>query len=160
MLYLKLKFALEWCVAAVAAVALLPLMAVIALFAAAPALPHYELGQAPQWARVMLFVAALQLVYLSWMTMIPDWSTVWSVMWVYAATAAAYATGAGILMFTPPGQQRAMVLGLSSDPVARSNAQWWSAAVVLAMCIACYLAFQLSYRWHKAYRANLELAAG
>ncbi len=139
------------------------LMATVALFAAAPAVGQFhmghdsQLGRTPQWVWMMLFIAALQLVYLAWMAMVPDWSTIRSVMWVFAAAAVAYAAGMAILMFTPPGQFEGLALGLSSDPVVRSRALGWSSAAVLSTSIACYLAGLLSQRWHKAYRSKLEM---
>jgi hypothetical protein len=118
----------------------------IALFGAAPAVRHYNVVAAPGWARFVWLAAGLQLAYIAWMALAPDWSSVWVVMCALAAVAALYAVGMGILLFSD-----------HSDPLAldlagvRQTAPGWCAAVTLMTGLGCYLAGRVSYRWHKTH---------
>lgn len=113
---------------------------------AAPALPYLNLLEAPGWARVVLLVAALQLVYIAWMASIPDWSTVWIGMVVFALAAAFYGAGTAVLMFTRPEQ--AVPLDLED---LRDKAKGWCAAMLLLNTLMTYACGRVAGRWRRQY---------
>ena len=121
-----------------------------ALFAAAPALRHWNLAAAPDWARLVLLIAALQLLYIGWMVSIPDWSTVWVGMLVFALVATVYGAGLAIFMYTPV----AAPLILELDESARRSAAGWCAAVVLLTGMMTFVSGRVSAGW----RRSIELA--
>jgi hypothetical protein len=113
---------------------------------AAPALPYLNLLEAPGWARIVLLVAALQLVYIAWMASIPDWSTVWIGMVVFALAAAFYGAGTAVLMFTPP--DRVVPLDLHD---LRDKAKGWCAAMLLLNTLMTYGCGRVAGRWRRQY---------
>jgi hypothetical protein len=119
-------------------------LAVIVLFWAAPAARYYHITAAPTWARAALLAAALQIAYLAWMVLTPDWSTVGVVAWVLATVAATYAVVLAVVLFTRPVD---LPLGLES--VERHAASWCVAAVLLCG-LGSYLAARLSHQWRKS----------
>ena len=54
-----------------------------------PACRSFGLSGRPTWARLLVVLSAVQMVYVLWMVSLPDFSTVWVVMLVYAAAACA-----------------------------------------------------------------------
>jgi hypothetical protein len=125
-------------------------LALVALFSAAPAvLKHADLAAAPAWARLVLLISALQLVYVVWMASLPDWGTVWVGMLVFALAATVYAVVLAILMFTPLDTP----LGLGLDDV-RHSAGGWCFAVLMLTTLMTAVCGRVSAKW----RRSLELA--
>ncbi|MBN1912688.1 MAG: hypothetical protein JW818_23400 [Pirellulales bacterium] len=119
-------------------------LAGVALFEAVPALRYLNLATAPGWARIVLLVALLQLGYVAWAAVAPDWSTVWVLMLVFAATATLYAAATALAFATPP--ETPLPLGL--EPI-RSYVARWCAAVMLTSTLATYLAGRASTHWRR-----------
>jgi hypothetical protein len=124
-------------------------LGVLVLIGAAPALGYLNLATAPGWARVILLIALLQLAYLVWMAVVPDWSTLWVAMLVFAAVAAFCALGAAVAVATPADR----VLPLGLDAVRQKMARWCGAAVLLNM-LATYVCGRTSVRWQHACRSR------
>jgi len=123
-----------------------------AAFAAAPAAWHHpNLETAPGWARLVLLVAALEAVYIAWMAVTPDWSTVWVVMLVFAFAAAGYGAVAAIGYATPPDEPMPLGMGEVRGAVTR-----WSASVLLIHTLATYLCGRASMKWRRVF--ELETA--
>jgi hypothetical protein len=121
-------------------------LALVVLASALPALGHLNIVQAPGWARGVFLLAALQLVYVAWMMALPDWSTVWVGMWLFAVVAALYAMILMIVVYTAPGKP----MMLSLDDV-RQTAKGWSAIMVLLMGLMSYVCGRVSMSWRKAF---------
>lgn len=111
---------------------------------------HLNVVAAPGWARAVLLVGALQLAYIVWLVALPDWSTVWVGMLLFALVAAAYGMFWMIIVFTAPGEQ--MILSLHDLP--RSQAGGWCASVVLVTGLMSYFCGRISANW----RRDFELA--
>ena len=122
-------------------------LAMISIFSVLPALPHLNLVQAPGWARIMLLLAALQLAYIVWIVLLPDWSTVWVGMLVFSIVGSIYAVAMAVVLFTP--QQSPLLLGLDAD--TRRTAIGWCCAVVLLTTLASYICGRISARWRRSY---------
>jgi hypothetical protein len=118
----------------------------LAMFQLVPAAPVLDLRAAPDWARIAVLLAALQIAYACWMWLVPDWSTVWVAMLVLATVAALYGTALGIAWVTPQGSP--LALGM---PQPRVYAQLWCAAVIVVTLGLTYACGRVSYRWHKTY---------
>ena len=128
---------------------LLPLamgLLLLTLFNAAPAIKFWDLSQAPDWARVVLFMTLVQVGFVAWMVILPDWSTVWVSMLVFAAVATLYGVALAIAVVTPHGRP----VFLEMDDI-RQSARLWCAAVVLLTCSMTYLCGRLSHQWYKGY---------
>ena len=121
------------------------LLAAVA-FATYPAWQYWDLATAPGWARLLLLVSSLQIVYMFWMLVLPDWSTIWIGMLKFALVGAVYALFWGLIAFSPPDEE--MVLGL--DPV-RSKAAGWCAVQVLLMGMMSFIYGRIANRWRRAY---------
>jgi hypothetical protein len=120
-------------------------LAAVVVFSVVPALKHLNLAVAPDWARLALLVAGLQLVYVAWMVTLPDWSTVWIGMLVFAAVAALYGMGMALALATPA--DRPIILGLTD---VRQSAAGWCAAVVLLSSLMTFFCGRISSRWRRA----------
>lgn len=125
-------------------------LAMISIFSVLPALPHLNLVQAPGWARIMLLLAALQLAYVAWIVLLPDWSTVWVGMLVFSIVGSIYAVAMAVVLFTPT--QSPLLLGLDAD--TRRTAIGWCCAVVLLTTLASYICGRISARWRRGYELS------
>lgn len=112
-----------------------------------PAAPHYNFLQAPLWARVVFCVGIVQLIYVIWMVALPDWSTVWVGMVLFALGASGYAMFWMIAAFSAPGQE--MVMGLNEFP--KHQVAGWCACMVLLMGLMSYLCGRFSSRWRREF---------
>jgi hypothetical protein len=121
-------------------------LGLIVLASLFPALSHLNIVKAPGWARGIFLIAALQLVYIAWMMALPDWSTVWVGMWLFALVAAIYAMVLVIVVLTADG----MPMMLSLDEV-RQPAKSWAAIMVLMMGLMSYVCGRVSMSWRKAF---------
>ncbi|MCE9551999.1 MAG: hypothetical protein K8T91_01290 [Planctomycetes bacterium] len=122
-----------------------------AAHAIVPGAPYLTLSGAPAWAQAVLVLCLLQLVYIVWMVSLPDWSTVWILMLIYGAVAAAYGFVFAVSLMTP--REEEMMLGL--DAVRRLT-PLWCAAMVLLTFLAAFLCGRTSSRWHRAYVAMVR----
>ena len=113
----------------------------------------WQVSDSPAWARWTLLIVGLQLSYIAWMAIAPDFSTVRVMMWVFASVAGLYALAVAAVLFT--GANETLILNLDS---VRSSAAGWSAAMMFAMSLAAYLCGRMSHRWRSAYRRNLSVA--
>ena len=97
---------------------------------------------------MVLLLSTIQLAYVIWMCLVPDWSTVRLTMFVFAGVAAAYGFAMAVAIATPPG---APVM-FEMDPV-RSVAVRWCAVVMALITVATFFAGRLAFRWRKGYLA-------
>ncbi len=119
----------------------------LTLFAAAPALKHLNLVTAPGWARVVIIMSAVQLLYVGWLVSLPDWSTVWIGMVVFAVVAAVYGMGWAAVTFSPVERE---VTFLDLEDV-RDQASGWCMAVLLLTTLLTYACGRVSGRWRRAF---------
>jgi hypothetical protein len=117
----------------------------------APAIPHWNLGAAPAWARTILLVSLLQLAYGAWVASIPDWATLRASMIVLTAVAALYGLTMTVALTTP--LENTLPLDLTD---VRRQAVLWCAGVVLLASLVAYFCGRAAWRW----RRTLELLRG
>ena len=124
----------------------------LTLLCAAPALRHPNLVEAPNWARVVLVASALQLVFICWMVSLPDWSTVWICMVVFAFVAALYGVAWAVITFTPD-YMPVNFLDLDEPPDApvRNRAGPWCFVMLMLATLLTYACGRFSGRWRKQY---------
>ena len=106
-------------------------------------LGRYELSLAPDWARLVMFLALLELAYTAWMMLAPDWSSVRVAMLVFAGATTIYALGLAIATMTPPGGQTV----LEMDDVLQP-ARMWCSAILLLSGLMTYVCGHVSDQWH------------
>ncbi len=131
------------------------LLVVLASFSAVPAFRCGSLAQAPDWARWVLFVAALQLLYAAWMAAVPDWSSMFVMGVVNGAVAVLYAATAYAIASAPAETH----LPWELDPLRRA-APLWCTAVSLSMGLSSYLSFRSAVRWHRAWLEKWRIFSG
>ena len=68
----------------------------------------------------MLLVSLVQLAYAAWLATVPDWSSLWATMFVWAAVATLYAVAASVSFMTPA--EHDLPLGLTA--VRRLAPSW------------------------------------
>jgi hypothetical protein len=122
-------------------------LAALTIFAAVPALKHLNFTDAPGWARAVLILSALQLVYVVWMVSLPDWSTVYIGMIVFAMVSAAYGVAWALVAFTPEARP---INFLDLDSVRRSAAGW-CLVVLLLGALCTYACGRFSGRWRREF---------
>ncbi len=122
-------------------------LALLSLFHLAPVLGHLDPASAPTWARIVMAVTLVELAYVAWMVTVPDWSTVWTAMIVFAIVAAFYGAVLALTVMTPRGATMLFELDAQRDP-----ARMWCSAVVVLTSLMAYLAGTIGYRWRKAHR--------
>jgi hypothetical protein len=120
-------------------------LGLLSVFHAMPALRHYELGAAPDWARAVAILSLIEFAYVVWMVTVPDWLTVRVAMLLFAVVSALYGMILAMVIVTPRGHP----LWLDLDDV-REPALWWCGGVMLVTCLMTYLCGRLSFRWRKA----------
>ncbi len=121
-------------------------LAVLSVFQLAPAAGHLDVASAPDWARVLIVLAMVQLAYCAWMVLVPDWSTVWIAMLVFAVVTALYGAALGAVMFTPTGEP--VLLGMDE---VRQPARLWCGAILLLSGLMTYVCGRISFWWRRAY---------
>lgn len=118
-------------------------------FSTIPAWDHVDLETAPNWARMVWLLAAVQAFYVLWMLATPDWASVWVVMLVFAFVAAVYGMATAITYGTPPSRPLPFDIG-----DLRHAAPRWCGAVLAAMALATYLCGHTSARWRRQYELS------
>ena len=127
-------------------------MALVAIIAALPAISFLPFTEAPIWARLTLLISTIQLAYVGWMMLVPDWSTVRSTMLVFVGVAAAYGFAMATAVATPAGAPVTFEMG----PV-RNEAIKWCAVVMAMIAVATFFSGRLAFLWKKGYlEANSE----
>jgi hypothetical protein len=121
-------------------------MTAFSLFTLAPALAHWNLGAAPDWARAIWLLSILQLAYVAWVVSIPDWTTLWSSMIVFTIVAALYGLVMTVALTTPLTE--ALPLDLTD---VRRQAVMWCAGVVLLGFLLAYGCGRAAWRWRRTF---------
>jgi hypothetical protein len=124
-------------------------LTLVSLFSMWPALRYWDLGAAPGWARGVLLVALLQLAYAAWLVSIPDWASLWGMMFVLAIVATMYGTAAAMTLATP--MEHEPPLGLQS---VRHIAPYWCCCVMLLTISTAYLCGHAAQRIRHAAGKN------
>ncbi|MFH1923116.1 MAG: hypothetical protein ABIP48_24910 [Planctomycetota bacterium] len=120
-------------------------LAVVVAFSTFPAWDHLNLATAPDWARIVLLLAALEGFYILWMLATPDWASVWVVTLVFAFVAAVYAMATAIVVATPLGRPMPLDIG-----ELHSLAPRWCASVLLLTALATYLSGHTTAKWRRS----------
>ncbi len=122
----------------------------LAIFHAVPALKFDGLSGGPDWTRMVLLLAVIEIAFAVWVALVPDWSTVWSTMLMLAGMATLYGVALGLVVVTP--RDRELMLGLEH---VRDQARLWCCAVILVTSLVTYICGRLSHGWHKAFLRTL-----
>jgi len=124
-----------------------------ALFSVVPVAWRLQLNleTAPGWARIVVLIAALQVLYVAWMLAAPDWAAVWVVMLVFAGVSTIYGTATAYVIASPADKPMLFELG-----DVRHSAPSWCGAVLAVMALATYLCGRTSARWRRSF--ELETA--
>ena len=131
------------------------LLAVVIGFSTIPAWNHLNLQTAPNWARIVLLLAALEALYILWMVAAPDWASVWVVMIVFAFAAALYGMAMAIALGTPPTKPLPLAIG-----DLRHVAPRWCGAVLMFHVLATYLCGHTSASWRRSYEWEMARRLG
>lgn len=81
------------------------------------------------------------------MVTVPDWSTVWTAMIVFALVAAVYGAALALTVMTP--RTSAMLFELDQN---RDAAHVWCTAVVVVTSLMTYVTGTIGYRSRKAHQ--------
>jgi hypothetical protein len=119
-------------------------MAAQSAFCMLPALPHWNLGAAPDWARAVMLLSLLQMAYAAWLASIPDWATLRSSMILFTVVAALYGLTMTITLSTPA--ENPLPLDLTE---VRRQAVLWCAGVVLLASLLAYGCGRAAWRWRR-----------
>ena len=113
----------------------------------APNINHLNIPRAPGWSQLLLVMVTLQAFFVIWLASLPDWSTLWAGMLLFAVLAAIYAVGAAMMLATPASDP--LILGLGA---VRRTALGWCAANVLLMGLVSYGCGRTSKSWQRKAR--------
>lgn len=116
---------------------------------------HLNLATGPDWARGAILLAVIQIFFVSWMMNMPDWTSLWVVMLVFAASATIYGAVTAMVVVTPGNQPAPLDL-----EIYRNMAKRWCAAMVLLNSLATYLCGYISVRWRRAVQATYATRTG
>jgi hypothetical protein len=111
------------------------LLGVLVLVCVSPAVLHFDLVAAPNWARVMILGGGLLLVYVAWLALTPCRETLRTITWVFAIAAAGGALTMAWIWFTPRDKSLPLDLG-----EARVFAIAWSAVIACVFSLGSVLA--------------------
>jgi len=127
------------------------MLAAIALVGLTPVVWFGQLpmAPAPAWAVLVTFVAVLQLLYVAWLVVTPDWATLRVLAGGFLLVAIAYGLGWLLLVTAPPAD--ILSLGLADH---RRSAPRWCASVLLLNLLASYLCGQTAARWRRTVLRN------
>jgi flagellar motor component MotA len=96
-----------------------------------------------------LAITLVELAYVVWMVTVPDWSTVWTAMIVFALVAAVYGAALALTVMTP--RTTAMLFDLDEN---RDAARLWCASVVVVTSLMTYVTGTIGYKWRKAHHSG------
>jgi hypothetical protein len=131
------------------------LLALIVGLGTIPAWGHVNLQTAPNWARLVLLLAAIEGFYLVWMVATPDWASVWVVMIVFAFAASLYAMATAIAWGTPPSRPLPLDIGELRHTAAR-----WCGAMLLLHVLATWLCGHTASKWRQSYELQMAPRRG
>lgn len=122
-------------------------LVLVAVIGFLPARQHYALMSAPTWAVVLWMITALQVAYIVYLVSIPDWSTTWVAMLVFAGIAAIYGFTLALAIWTAGSEE----LRFGLEPI-RANVARWCGGMLLLSFLAAFMCGRISHMWHKRYR--------
>jgi len=102
-------------------------------------------GIAPQWARILLVLAGIQVYATLSMRVSPDWMSLWLLFLIFTGSAMFYAVCGTMTLFAPLEK---IPFGLAA---LVSEARGWCAALLLLMLCATYLAGWVATSWKKSH---------
>jgi hypothetical protein len=111
------------------------LLALLVVVCVGPAMMHFNLAAAPNWARVLLLGGGLLLAYIAWLALLPCRETLRTITWVFAIAAAAGTLTLAVVLFSP--REESLPLGLGE---ARMIAVAWCVVVAALMSLGSVLA--------------------
>lgn len=120
---------------------------VVTLAGLAPAAMHLDPFTAPGWARVVWLVAILQVGYIFWMIILPDWSTVWVGSILFGVSAAFYAL-AWMVIALSAGD---VPLPFQLEQLDRSSAGLWCGIQILALGLMSLICARFSGLWRRSW---------
>jgi hypothetical protein len=115
------------------------LLAVLVLVCVSPAVMHFNLATAPNWARVLILGGGLLLVYVAWLALMPCRETLRTITWVFAIAAAAGALTLALVLFSPRGEP--LPLGIGE---AQLFSIAWCAVISFVLSIGSVVAARLT----------------
>lgn len=127
------------------------LLGLVVGFGAAPGVMHFDGLATPTWAWIVLFVAAIETIFLAWMLVTPDWASLLVVMLVFLLAATGYGAMAVLAANAAPGQP----LPWGLEPI-RPYVPRWSASVLLADALAAYLCGHAGRKWRRAFQVQAQ----
>jgi|GEM_PF-6632428 len=122
---------------------------ILATLAPAVWIEQLDLVSGKNWARAVTIIAVVQFFFVAWMVNMPDWTSVWIVMLVFAVSATIYGAVTAMVVMTP--LDRPVPLGLE---LYRDMAQRWCAAMVLLNSLATYLCGYISVQWKRTVQSS------
>lgn len=127
---------------------------VLAFVTAMPAFGELQHPPAPGWVWILILLWLVQVGYAFWLASLPDWSTVWLGMVLYALLATLAAIGLVVAIATPTTR----TLPLALDDVRQSLAPWSAMLLLFDGALACAAGW-ISARWRREYVAARTLRA-
>jgi hypothetical protein len=121
-------------------------MLAFSVFCLLPALRHWNLGEAPDWARAVWLTSILQLAFVAWVLSVPDWATLWVSMLAFTLVATGYGLAMAVALTTP--LEQAIPLDMTD---IRRQAPLWCGCVVLLAFLLAYLCGRTAWRWRKTF---------
>lgn len=121
-------------------------VALLACFQAAPAVRFLNLLYAPEWAKWVVVLAALQVGFAMYLAILPSWPSLWTTMVVLGGLAAIYAAAMAIVAATPAG--RPLLFELDDW---RRTAAPWAACNVLLLGLLAYGCGRTATRWQRSW---------
>lgn len=121
-------------------------VALIACFQVAPAAQFWNLFYAPDWAKWVVVLSALQLVFALYLAILPSWPSLWVTVVLLGGMAAIYAAAMAIVAATPAG--RPMLFELDDW---RRTAAPWAACNVLLLGLLAYGCGRAATRWQRSW---------
>ncbi len=122
-------------------------MGLFGLLCMLPATTHYNLADAPNWARALWLLSVLQLAYAAWVRSIPDWAPLWTAMIWQTLVGAAFGSAMAIALTTPLSD--AVALGMTD---IRQSAPLWCAGMVALSFAIAYWSGRTAWRWQRGVR--------
>jgi hypothetical protein len=120
---------------------------IVTLAGLAPAAMHLDPLTAPGWARVVWIVAILQIGYIFWMIILPDWSTVWLGSILFGVSAAFHAL-AWMVIALSAGD---VPLPFQLEQLDRSQAGLWCGIQILALGLMSLICARFSGLWRRSW---------
>ncbi|MBX7165984.1 MAG: hypothetical protein K1X74_06510 [Pirellulales bacterium] len=116
---------------------------VITLLMVAPCIGY--LTQWAPWAWVVMIVGLVQVGYITWMTRLPDWSTVWIGAWAFLPSAGLHALAFFVALSTSRDR---WPLGLSE---VGGSVELWAAATALLLGALAFSCWRVARPWRLDY---------